>query len=170
MIHDSPPRRTSPIARTRARTASFSRFFAREVEAGSYPFVRFDADRRWHQRIYRDRGIDVWLISWLPSQGTELHDHGGSSGAFTVLAGELSEAVPVGTRIRESVVPSGRTVSFGPRYVHDVRNLAALPAVSVHAYSPPLTSMTFYDLGTAGPIAVRTLRTDDPEPVLEVAS
>ena len=43
--------------------------------------------------------------------------------------------------------PAGATLlpgsvrSFGPRYVHDVGNESAAPAVSVHAYSPPLTTM-----------------------------
>ena len=41
--------------------------------------------------------------------------------------------------------------SFGPRHVHDVRNSAAgSVAVSVHAYSPPLSAMTRYDLTPGG--------------------
>jgi hypothetical protein len=62
---------------------------------------------------------------------------------------------------------AGDGVGFGPRYVHDVRNLSEAPAVSVHAYSPPLTTMSFYDLDETG--ALRTLasmRTDDPEPAV----
>src|SRR4051812_50101577 len=73
-----------------------TRFYADEVQAGRYPYVDFDPEERWHQRVYRDRRVDVWLISWLPTQGTQLHDHGGSSGAFTVLDGELTEAVVTG--------------------------------------------------------------------------
>jgi hypothetical protein len=44
--------------------------------------------------------------------------------------------------------------AFGPRYIHDVRNTSAgSVAVSVHAYSPPLATMTRYDL-TPGGLAV----------------
>jgi len=39
--------------------------------------------------------------------------------------------------------------------VHDVRNLSVAPAVSVHAYSKPLTSMTCYDLADGGARADR---------------
>ena len=60
----------------------FTRFFADEVRTGKYPFIDYDAENRWHQRIYRDQRVDVWLISWLPSQGTQLHDHGGSAGSL----------------------------------------------------------------------------------------
>ncbi len=48
-------------------------------------------------------------------------------------------------------VRAGGARSFGPRYVHDVRNEAtAAVAVSVHAYSPPLPAMTRYELTPAG--------------------
>jgi hypothetical protein len=63
------------------------------VAGGKCPFIDFDADARWHERIYRDREVDIWLVAWLPTQGTQLHDHGGSSGAFTGVSGRLSEAV-----------------------------------------------------------------------------
>ncbi|HUZ56901.1 MAG TPA: hypothetical protein VMU94_30825 [Streptosporangiaceae bacterium] len=36
--------------------------------------------------------------------------------------------------------------SFGPDYIQDVRNVSAEPAVSIHAYSPPLTSMRRFDV------------------------
>ena len=72
-----------------------TRTVAARVLAGVYPFISFNAGRRWHRRIHRDRSIDIWLIGWLPSQGTELHDHGGP-GAFTVVRGELAEACYAG--------------------------------------------------------------------------
>ena len=154
-----------PVRLSPRRLSEFTRFYAHELECGKYPYVEFDSHERWHQRIYRDPRIDIWLISWLPTQGTEFHDHGGSSGAFTVLSGELSEAVPSATGVRDRRRVSGSSVSFGARYIHDVRNLGVEPAVSVHAYSPPLTSMTYYDLAVTGAVVpIRTLFTDDPEP------
>jgi predicted metal-dependent enzyme (double-stranded beta helix superfamily) len=146
-----------------------TRLFADEVSAGKDPFVDFDERERWHQRIYRDPRIDVWLISWLPSQGTELHDHGGSSGAFTVLTGTLTESVPSGyadcrVQIRDSARPAGTSVTFGRHYIHDVRNTGDEPAISVHAYSPPLTTMTYYDLRGGDLVRTKTVATNDPEP------
>ena len=38
-------------------------------------------------------GAQVWLLSWLPEQGTPLHDHGTSAGAFSVVPGTLTERV-----------------------------------------------------------------------------
>ncbi len=150
----------------------FTRFYAAEVADGRYPYIDYDREHRWHQRIYRDPRLDVWLISWLPEQGTELHDHGGSSGSFTVLSGTLTEAVVTRGSLHDTARRSGESVGFGAHYVHDVRNVSDAPAVSVHAYSPPLTTMTYYDLDDGKLSLIASLATDDPEPTfaLRVAS
>lgn len=115
--------------------------------------VRLDAEGRWYQRIQLSDNHEVWLISWLPGQSTGFHDHGGSAGAFAVVWGTLEERLVGSTRI----VESGSARAFGPRYVHDVRNSSAgSVAVSVHAYSPPLSAMTRYELTSSGLVAAGT--------------
>jgi rhodanese-related sulfurtransferase len=44
------------------------------------------------------------------------------------------------------VIHPGKPRAFGPDYAHDVRNVSLAPAVSIHAYSPPLTDMNEYEL------------------------
>ena len=117
--------------------------------------VRLNPAGRWYERIHLDEAHEVWVISWLPGQGTGFHDHGGSAGAFAVVWGTLLEwrvAGPEPARpVRVRPVRAGGARSFGPRYVHDVRNeTTAAVAVSVHAYSPPLPAMTRYELTPAG--------------------
>lgn len=150
----------------------YTRLVADEVENGRYPYVKYDESERWHQRLYRDQRVDLWLISWLPSQGTQLHDHGGSAGAFTVLSGTLTEAVyqprSPGEPLRDVTHSPSSSVGFGARYVHDVRNISDLPAVSVHAYSRPLTTMNFYDFDGAGLNRIATVATEDPEPTVQL--
>jgi rhodanese-related sulfurtransferase len=105
--------------------------------------VQLRCGERWFECIEHGPDHDVWLISWLPGQGTGFHDHGGSSGAFAVVLGTLEErragADPLSVR-------GGEVRAFGPEYAHDVRNASAAPAVSIHAYSPPLTRMNKYEL------------------------
>lgn len=151
-----------------ARLAELTGAFADEVRAGHHAPVGFDAERRWHRRIHRDETVDVWLIGWLPTQSTRLHDHGGSAGSFTVVSGELSEVMYVGSgpragTLRERVHRADACVAFGESYVHDVRNVSETPAVSVHAYSPPLTLMRFYDLRDGRLAVADVLETNDPE-------
>jgi hypothetical protein len=40
--------------------------------------------------------------------------------------------------------------AFGPHYVHQVTNTGAIPAVSVHVYTPALTVMNHYRLEPQG--------------------
>jgi hypothetical protein len=116
--------------------------------------VRYDPVRRWYQRMELTGDYEVWLLSWQPGQGTGFHDHGGSAGAFAVARGELQEQVVRGSGLIREVavrtVIAGGVRSFGPRFVHHVMNHAAGPAVSVHAYSPPLPPMRRYELTAAG--------------------
>src|SRR4051794_27694154 len=105
----------------------------------------------------------IWLLSWLPGQGTPLHDHGHSAGAFAVARGTLTERV-VATggagrpRETENELPAGRLRFFGAHYVHQVTNRDAEPAVSVHVYAPRLTIMNTYRVGDDGLIRTGTER------------
>jgi predicted metal-dependent enzyme (double-stranded beta helix superfamily) len=120
--------------------------------------VRLDAEGRWYERIHLSGGHEVWLISWLPGQSTGFHDHGGSAGAFAVVWGELMESRVGAAR----AVAAGTARAFGPKYVHDVRNASSTSvAVSVHAYSPPLSEMTRYALTEAGLVRVATEGSDN---------
>jgi len=105
--------------------------------------VRLRTDRRWYERLYYGADHDIWIISWMPGQSTGYHDHGESSGAFVVATGSLEEHR---TGCQSDVIESGETRAFGPNYAHDVRNLSSAPAISIHAYSPPLNEMNEYDL------------------------
>jgi hypothetical protein len=114
--------------------------------------VRFDASRRWYHRLELTDDHEVWLLSWLPSQSTGFHDHGGAAGAFAVAQGELRERMVPAGQVRASgrTLPAGQVRTFGAGHVHDVVNVWTEPAVSVHAYSPPLTVMRRYELTAGG--------------------
>jgi rhodanese-related sulfurtransferase/mannose-6-phosphate isomerase-like protein (cupin superfamily) len=105
--------------------------------------VRLRAERRWYERLYHGPDYDIWVLSWLPGQSTGFHDHGASSGAFVVATGILEEHLP---DERVGVIHPGEPRAFGPDYAHDVRNVSLAPAISIHAYSPPLDEMNEYEL------------------------
>jgi hypothetical protein len=100
---------------------------------------RHDPVHRWYERLALTDQVEVWLIGWWPGQGTRPHDHGGASGAFTVLDGRLAETYRDGpTPLRRTVVAAGAGSAFGPERLHVVQNPGVAVATSVHAYSPPL--------------------------------
>jgi rhodanese-related sulfurtransferase/mannose-6-phosphate isomerase-like protein (cupin superfamily) len=129
------------ILRTPEELANIVSLFA--SSDGWMDKVRLRAEGRWYERLYHGPDYDIWVISWLPGQSTGFHDHGASSGAFVVATGILEEHRP-GERIH--VIPPGEARAFGPDYAHDVRNVSLAPAISIHAYSPPLSEMNEYEL------------------------
>lgn len=124
-----PARIALDVARDRARWA---------------PLLRYDPVERFATLVDATDDVEIWLLSWLPGQHTDLHDHAGSAGAFTIVSGVLTERV---IRDRTEVthpVTVGQTRVFGPRYVHQVRNAGPDPAVSIHVYRPERAGMTIY--------------------------
>jgi Cysteine dioxygenase type I len=133
--------------------------------------------RRWFTRMHGDDELDVWLISWVPGHPTELHDHGGSLGALTVLSGSLNEFRWEGRGLRRRRLDAGDQAGFPLGWVHDVvwaprpvpgRTSAGRapvqPTLSVHAYSPPLTAMSYYEVTDRNRLRrQRTELTDQPE-------
>ena len=107
-------------------------------------------DRSW-RLVARTAQFDAWLIAWPSGGRVELHDHGVSGGAVSVISGTLVEAVP---RVDECgrlaltrhELRAGSILGFGPGHVHDVVNESKAHALSLHVYSPALTSMTFFEL------------------------
>ncbi len=85
------------------------------VPAGGVP-----TDDRWFVRLHGDDEVDVWLISWVPGHRTELHDHGGSLGAATLLSGSLDEFRWDGERLRCRRLKAGDQAGFPLGWVHDV--------------------------------------------------
>jgi hypothetical protein len=126
------------------------------------PLVRFRAGQRWFQRLALAEDYEVWLLSWLPGQHTGFHDHGDAAGAFTVVSGELRESLasPGSRRVRHRIAGAGSVTRFGGQHLHEVGNVSAAPAVSVHAYSPPLAAMRRYEMTPAGLALLRTDRAE----------
>lgn len=127
---------------TVAEFAGLARSLAAD-RAGWRPLVRYDATTRWYHRLRTGPGYEVWLLSWLPGQGSGRHDHGPSSGVLTVLEGALTERV---VEVRRRLLPGAQRV-FAPGYVHEVVNDGLAPAVSLHVYFPRLSEMPMHGAG-----------------------
>lgn len=171
------------LAPTRLRPADLLHVtdrFADDVLGGDYdhllPAAGLPTGRRWFTRLHGTDELDVWLISWVPNRSTELHDHGGSLGALTVVSGALRETRWDGAALRERRLHAGDQAAFPLGWVHDVvwaretvtGGGAAVPVpgptLSVHAYSPPLTAMSYYQITTQNTLRrSHTELTDTPE-------
>jgi len=147
--HLLPPVPAHPA--TVAGFAGLARSIAADRAAWA-PLVRYDATTRWYHRLRTGPGYEVWLLSWVPGQGSGRHDHGASSGVLTVLEGELTEHIEGGPR----TLTAGAQRVFAPGYVHEVVNDALTPAVSLHVYFPGLTNMPMHPSQTTDAGAATT--------------
>jgi quercetin dioxygenase-like cupin family protein len=114
-------------------------------------FVRHDDDARIYELIWEDEDVNAWLICWSEDQDTGFHDHDDSNAAIHVIEGQVRE-----DRLRLSVAPQRRVIGPGetftvpPTAIHRVLHAGDRPAVTIHAYSPPLTRTGAYLVGPSG--------------------
>ena|SRR5581483_3078771 len=116
-----PARIAAEVARDRSRWAHL---------------LRYDPSQRFSALVESSEHFEIWLLSWLPGQSTDLHDHDGAAGAFTVVNGELTERVVKDGSVVVHTVSAGQSRVFGARYAHQVRNDGIDPAVTIHVYRP----------------------------------
>lgn len=115
------------------------------------PLVVEDRERRRYRLLLEDDRIDVWVLSWMPGQGTGFHDHDHSGVGLICTRGEVLE--------RQMLLPTGASdVIMSPGvsrqgvggYIHSVAHHSGEPAVTIHAYSPPLVHVGQYRADAQG--------------------
>ena len=115
------------------------------------PLVTLDAESRRFEQLWRDTHIDVWVISWMHGHDTGFHDHDVSQGAVAVVDGALvEERMVLGGAPLERRHPAGAVFDFDASHVHRMRQDSRGPAVSIHAYSPPLWRLGTYAVAPDG--------------------
>jgi mannose-6-phosphate isomerase-like protein (cupin superfamily) len=134
-------------------TRALERFVARMVATPELwqHAVRHASDVRVYEQIWDDEDVNAWVICWSEDQDTGFHDHDDSSAAIAVIEGHVRE-----DRLRVGDEPWSRT--FGPGQVftvpavaiHRVLHAGDVPAVTLHAYSPPLARTGAYRIGAEG--------------------
>jgi predicted metal-dependent enzyme (double-stranded beta helix superfamily) len=127
------------------------------------PHVAHHASQRTFHRLVDDEDVTVWLVCWMPGQDTGFHDHDGSAAAIAVVEGEvLEERLRLLGEPARAVHRAGEVVEVGPDDIHRVRHTGTAPAVTVHAYSPPLRRMGAYRAEPDGTLR-RTALDEDVE-------
>jgi hypothetical protein len=115
------------------------------------PLVDLDIEHRHYEQLWRDDHVDVWVISWMDGHDTGYHDHDLSRGAVAVVEGELvEERLAVGAAPHVRRYRAGETFDFDASHVHRMHQSGGGPAISIHAYSPPLWRMGAYAIEVDG--------------------
>jgi hypothetical protein len=107
--------------------------------------IAHDPAQRTYEQLLRDAHLDVWLICWSQDHDTGFHDHDVSGGAVAVIAGEVrEERLVLGRHPTARLARAGESFTFAAADIHRVLHQGEVPAVTIHAYSPPLLRMGAY--------------------------
>lgn len=117
-------------------------------------YVQHDPQQRTYKQLLRDEHLDLWLICWSHDHDTGFHDHDLSAGAVAVVTGGVREerlvlGKPVDAPIARTA-NAGSSFDFGASDIHRVLHAGTEPAVTIHAYSPPLVRMGSYTIEPSG--------------------
>lgn len=135
---------------TTAQLADLSETIAQRPELWR-PLVVADPERRRYRLMFEDDRVDVWVIMWMPGQGTGYHDHAISG---VGVAGAEGMAIE-----KQMTLPSGHSeveIRPGVRregpagYIHSVAHGEGTPAITIHSYSPPLMEVGQYRVDDEG--------------------
>jgi len=113
--------------------------------------VRHDDGTRVYELIWEDEDVNAWVICWSEDQDTGFHDHDDSSAAIAVIEGQVREdRLRLGDEPRSQVFGPGQVFTVPAVAIHRVLHAGDVPAVTLHAYSPPLARTGAYRIGEAG--------------------
>ena len=115
------------------------------------PLVRHADDVRVYEQVWDDEDVNAWLICWSEDQDTGFHDHDESAAAIVVLDGHVREdRLRLAGEPHSRVIGPGMTFNLAPTAIHRVLHAGRGPAVTIHAYSPPLRRTGAYKVGYDG--------------------
>ncbi len=113
--------------------------------------VRHDSGVRVYEEIWNDGDVNAWVICWSEDQDTGFHDHDESGAAIAVVSGKVREdRLTLSGPPRSREFGAGETFTVPPVAIHRVLHAGDRPAVTIHAYSPPLRRTGAYRVGDDG--------------------
>ncbi len=113
--------------------------------------VRHTGDVRVYEQIHDDDDVNAWVICWNEDQDTGFHDHDVSAAAISVVSGRVREdRLTLAGEPASRELGAGETFTVPPVAIHRVLHAGVAPAVTIHAYSPPLRRTGAYRVGPTG--------------------
>ena len=113
--------------------------------------VRHADAARVYERIWDDENVNAWVICWSEDQDTGFHDHDESGAGIAVISGHVREdRLTLGGPPSSRELVPGSVFTVAPVAIHRVLHAGRGPAVTIHAYSPPLRRTGTYSVSATG--------------------
>lgn len=114
--------------------------------------------RRHYQELFSGNRLSTWVIHWGQTADTGFHDHARSAAAVHVIRGRVrDERLKIGREPSGREYGPGETFTIEPSDIHRVLHTGNEPALTVHAYSPPLLQMGAYMVEPDGTLTRHTI-------------
>jgi len=134
------PRRVLEPAAAERFAASLARSAMRRCGLGDVV-----ASARSYELIWADVYVNAWIIRWSDDADTGFHDHDGSAAGIVVLEGDVvEERLALGGSPITRRFGAGQSFHMPASAIHRIRHGGGASALTVHAYSPPLTVQGVY--------------------------
>ncbi len=113
--------------------------------------IKHASEERVYEQIWDDEEVNAWVICWSEDQDTGFHDHDDSAAAILIVDGQVrEERLRLGAAADSREYGPGSTLFVPPSAIHRVLHAEGRPAVTLHAYSPPLRSSGAYRITRDG--------------------
>jgi quercetin dioxygenase-like cupin family protein len=112
--------------------------------------VHHDPAERTYALAHRDDEVEVYVVCWMDGHDTGFHDHDDSAAAIAVIRGAVVEERLGLDGTIASCLHAGEVVEVPPEAIHRVRHAGDGPAVTLHAYAPPLRRVGTYAVAPGG--------------------
>ena len=140
--------------------AALERFAATLARTATDRHLRLEDEpsERSYRPIWADEHVNAWMIRWCDDADTGFHDHDASGAGIVVLEGIVVEerlvlgGLPIARRFG-----AGESFHMAASAIHRIRHGGGSPALTVHAYSPPLTIQGVYREGDDGTLERHTM-------------
>jgi quercetin dioxygenase-like cupin family protein len=138
------------VSLTLQQLERFAAALAADVDRWCH-LVRDARDARVYEQIWDDDDVNAWIICWSEAQDTGYHDHDTSGAAVAVVSGSVREdRFRVGAPAQSRTLGAGETFAVPADAIHRVLHDGDRPAITIHAYSPPLTRTGVYRIAPDG--------------------
>jgi mannose-6-phosphate isomerase-like protein (cupin superfamily) len=144
-----------PLARDRVSLSGpelsvFATGLAGEPDRWAHLLDDLDGTRAY-ELIWDDSDVNAWAIRWSEDADTGFHDHDESAAAIAVIRGRVREdRLALGGPAHSREFTAGETFVVEPVAIHRILHAGDGPAVTIHAYSPPLRRTGAYRVGPDG--------------------
>jgi cysteine dioxygenase len=101
-------------------------------------YINLNKKKYSKECVFKNNDYELFVISWLPKQHTQLHLHPDNGCIMRIVYGELNEIIIDNNDVKENHYYKNNNSFMSNEYgKHIISNINNKLAISLHLYSPP---------------------------------